>query len=165
MNEIPSMWRTELWHPLSVHFPIAILSLAAVIGMAYLLFKKKDCAPYLRFTLSLLLWCGVVLFWIAFYTGQEAYSVVVRQICDPRVLKSHLFWAYIAGTSFSLAALLDVMVRLVSLKFKSWITFGAIVLMLGGTICITYVGHLGARLVYQQAAGVYQPSEDCIEFE
>jgi uncharacterized membrane protein len=165
MNEIPSMWRTELWHPLSVHFPIAILSLAAVVGITYLLFKKRDFAPYLRFTLSLLLCCGVALFWIAFYTGQEAYSVVVRQICDPRVLKNHLFWAYISGASFSLAAVLDIIVRSISLRINNWLIYASVVLMLGGTVCIAYVGHLGARLVYQQAAGVYQPSENCIEFE
>ncbi|MEK6479021.1 DUF2231 domain-containing protein [Catalinimonas sp. 4WD22] len=165
MNEIPSIWRTELWHPLSVHFPIAILSFASVVGMAYLLFKKRDFAPYLRFTLSLLLWCGVALFWLAFLTGQEAYSIVVRQICDPHVLKNHLFWAYISGASFSLATALDILVRLISLKFKNWLVIGSVVLMVGGSVCIAYVGHLGARLVYQQAAGVYQPSENCIEFE
>lgn len=35
--------------------------------------------------------------------------------------------------------------------------------MIGSGILI-YTGHLGATLVYQQAAGVHIPSEDCSEF-
>lgn len=159
------MWRAELWHPPSVHFPIAILSLAAVVGVVYLLVRKQYFAPYVRFSLSLLLWCGVVLFWIAFYSGQLAYSVVVRTICDPTVLKDHLYWAYVSGISFSIAAALDMLFRLLSLKFNNWFTYGSILFIVIGTFCISYVGHLGAQVVYQQGGAVYQPSENCYEFE
>lgn len=37
-------------------------------------------------------------------------------------------------------------------------------LMLIGSGYLVYIRHLGAQLVYQQAAGVYHPSEDCSEF-
>jgi hypothetical protein len=33
-----------------------------------------------------------------------------------------------------------------------------------GAMLTGYIGHLGAKLVYQQSAAVYQPSEDCSEF-
>lgn len=159
------MWRTELWHPLSVHFPIAILNLAVVVGVVYLLFKNSNFAPYARFSLSLLLWCGVVLFWIAYYTGELAYTVVVREICDPTVLKDHLYWAYVTGISFSVAAAMDMLPRFFLSRFKRWFLYTSVLFMVAGGICLGYVGHLGAKLVYQQGAAVYQPSEDCYEFE
>ena len=37
-------------------------------------------------------------------------------------------------------------------------------LLLAGSGTLAYVGHLGAELVYQQAAGVNIPSKDCSEF-
>ncbi|MDQ8184299.1 hypothetical protein [Pelagicoccus sp. SDUM812002] len=107
MDSIPSMWRTELWQPLSVHFPIALLSLAAAVAIALPFFRKRKPFSSLRFTYSLLLWSGLLAFWIAFYTGQLAYDVEVRRLCDPGVLKKHLRWSYISGIFFSIAALCD----------------------------------------------------------
>lgn len=34
-----------------------------------------------------------------------------------------------------------------------------------GALLYLYSGHLGAALVYNQAAGIYQPSNDCEAFE
>jgi len=39
-----------------------------------------------------------------------------------------------------------------------------LILVITGSGFLSYTGHLGAGLVYQQAAGVYTPSEDCNEF-
>lgn len=54
-----------------------------------------------------------------------------------------------------------------------WIQFlrrGLLVVVLGltlaGSATLAYVGHLGSKLVYQQAAAaVNQPAEDCAAFE
>ncbi|MGB3181052.1 MAG: DUF2231 domain-containing protein [Cyclobacteriaceae bacterium] len=165
MLQIPSMWRTELWHPLSVHFPIALLTLAAVCGIFYLIFRSRAFAPYLRFTTSLLLITGTVLFWVAYYTGDHAYEVVIRTICDPTVLKAHLRWANISAYAFTTAAVLDIARRFISSRFTSPATLIIVVLLISGTAAISYAGHLGATVVYQQAGGVYTPSGDCVEFE
>ena len=165
MEGVPSIWRTELLHPLSVHFPIALLSLSALVGIAFFIFHSRNFAPHLRFSMSLLLWCGIVLFWLAFYTGQEAYTIVVRTLCDPTVLKDHLYWSYVSGYIFSAATVLDIIRMFTASKLKTWFNIAVLVLLLGGTVAISYVGHLGASVVYQQAGGVYVPSEDCGEFE
>lgn len=115
--------------------------------------------------MSLLLWCGIILFWLAFYSGQEAYTVVVRSLCDPTVVKDHLYWAYVSGYTFSAATLLDVIRIFTGHKLRTWISVLSLILLIGGTAAISYVGHLGAAVVYQQAGGVYVPSEDCSEFE
>lgn len=36
--------------------------------------------------------------------------------------------------------------------------------LVAGAAMVVHVGHLGGKLVYQQAAGVHVPSEDCEEF-
>lgn len=165
MLQIPSMWRTELWHPLSVHFPIAILTLAAICGVFFLLLARRSFAPFLRFTTSLLLISGTLLFWAAYFTGDMAYEVVVRTICDPNVLKDHLFWANITGAIFSAAAVLDIARRFIPTIRTTVFTSVIVLLLVAGTATISYVGHLGATVVYQQAGGVYVPSGNCGEFE
>ncbi|MFA0964514.1 DUF2231 domain-containing protein [Roseivirga sp. BDSF3-8] len=164
MLQIPSMWRTELLHPLSVHFPIALLTMAALCGLVYLFVRQKSFAPYLRFSTSLLLLSGVALFWVAYYTGDQAYEVVVRTICDPSVLKDHLFWANTSAYIFSAAALLEIARYIFHLQKKAWTTLLVVLLLTGGTAAISYAGHLGATVVYQQAGGVYTPDGDCTGF-
>ena len=164
MNEPSSMWREELWHPLSVHFPIGLLLVAGLIGLAYLLLRKKNFAGSLKFSFSLLLWIGLILFWVAFYTGQIAYNVEVRRLCDPTVVKEHLYWSYVSGYIFSGAVVLDFS-RFLLRRFRNIIFSFVILLTVAGAVVLGYVGHLGAKLVYQQAAAVYQPSENCTEFE
>ncbi|MGO1586219.1 MAG: DUF2231 domain-containing protein, partial [Mesonia sp.] len=63
---------------------------------------------------------------------------------------------------------LDLMYAFFSLQLGSlvlWIKRLTLILLLIGNGFLMYVGHLGATLVYQQAAGVYVPTEDCQEFE
>ncbi|MFZ6050943.1 DUF2231 domain-containing protein [Halocola ammonii] len=165
MDQLPSMWRTELWHPLFVHFAIGILIISSAVGLAWLVFQKKSFASNLRFTLSLLLWTGIVFFWITFFTGQEAYNEVVRTICDPFVLKDHLWWAQLSAWVFSAATVLDVAARILKNKAGKILPVIVVLLLLGGAATISYSGHLGASVVYQQGGGVHQPSEDCSEFE
>lgn len=165
MNEIPSIWRTELWHPKFVHFPIVCLLLATLTGIAaFLISKRYPAKVYLRFTMSFLLWCGVIFFWITFYTGKLAYSVEVRKICDPTVLKDHLLWANISGIIFSLAMLLDIFRKIWATRIFQWLMPVIVILMIVGTICISYDAHLGASLVYQQGAGVHKPPDGCPGF-
>lgn len=163
MNEIPSIWRTELWHPKFVHFPIVCLLLATITGIiAFLISKKYNAKVHLKFTTSLLLWFGVILFWITFYTGKLAYSIEVRKICDPTVLKDHLLWAYVSGIIFSLAMIIDIFGKIG--PSQKWSLPLIIILMVAGSVFIGYDAHLGASLVYQQGAGVYKPPEGCPGF-
>lgn len=165
MNGIPSIWRTELWHPKFVHFPIVCLLLATITGIiAFLLSKNYPAKAHLKFTMSLLLWCGVVFFWVTFYTGKLAYSVEVRKICDPTVLKDHLLWAYISGVIFSLAMVVDIIKRIWIAIASKWLMPVIVILMIAGSVFISYDAHLGASLVYQQGAGVYKPPEGCPGF-
>ncbi|GAA4321481.1 hypothetical protein GCM10023164_20770 [Christiangramia aestuarii] len=111
-----------------------------------------------------LLILGVIGVWLSIYTGNLADGIVSRQLCDPTVLKEHENFAYTTAWIFTIALLIDILTRYIDL-IKTRITgIILVILMLAGSASLAYVGHLGAELVYQQAAGVNVPSGDCSEF-
>ena len=112
-----------------------------------------------------LLVIGTIGLWAAIYTGDLAESIVSRQICDPTVLKAHETNAYVGGWIFSAASALIILSYYGLLrKMKNLIHIAVVILSLVGSGFLIYTGHLGASLVYQQAAGVHIPSDDCSEF-
>lgn len=170
MESLPSMWRTELMHPLFVHFPVALLifsTLALVVARVNLIPPYRKA---IRQSGLVMLFPGVLLAWISVYTGIQADGVVGREVCDPTVLEDHERFAFITAYLFTAAAALEIGGHI--LRQKNWYSrfrriLAGVVLILSllGAVSIGYVGHLGAKLVYQQAAAVHQPSEDCSEFE
>lgn len=163
MNELPDFWRTEIFHPLSVHFPIGLL-LAALIFKIIGIWSNKE-----TWNLGgcVLLGIGVIGLWIAIYTGNLADGIVSRKICDPTILKDHQNLAYTTAWIFSFSFIGDILIHLFSEKLQNrlWIFKSfLIILLIAGTVFLTYTGHLGATLVYQQGAGVYSPTLDCNEF-
>lgn len=162
MPEIPEFWRTEIWHPLSVHFPIGILTVALLFKFIALIKPKSTWSS----GGSLLLYLGTIGAWVAIYTGDLADGIVSRELCDPTVLKDHENAAYTTVWLFTATSLLDMLrflgVRILKSRLLGWIV---VMLMSIGAGFLAYSGHLGATLVYQQAAGVYTPSDDCAEFE
>jgi len=168
MNELPDIWRTELWHPMVVHFPIVLLLGAAFLRILSVFFTDAKNA-FLKNTSRLSLYIGVVTAWIAIYTGSLADSIVVRELCDPTVLEDHENAAFTIGYIFTAVALIDVLdfisgdkISFLKKPFKEWVIVG---LLLAGSVYLVYTAHLGAGLVYQQGAAVYQPAEGCAEFE
>ena len=158
------MWRKELWHPLSVHFPVALLLFGVLLYAAQFAVPLSLKAKTL-FSARMLLTAGTLGAWLAIWTGERADSVVGRTLCDPLVLEAHETYAYIMAWLFTVVVALDYGSMLLkkerllpSLRIAFTLAFAT------GAFLTGYIGHLGAKLVYQQAAAVYQPSEDCSEF-
>lgn len=161
MPQLPDFWRTEVYHPLFVHFPIALL----LMGTFFKIFALWGKGLYLSFPGTILLVIGTISGWLAIYTGSLADGIVSRTICDPTVLKDHENAAYTMIWLFTVALIIDVSYHFNLLKLKKRLVHFLVVLMLiTGSGFLAYVGHLGVSLVYQQAAGVYRPSSDCSEF-
>jgi uncharacterized membrane protein len=162
MNELPAFWRTEIFHPLSVHLPLVMLAFATAVYLFGVFSKKYH---WLEMSKVLLL-VGTAGAWISVYTGNLANSVVARKICDPTVLENHENAALMVAVFFTIASLMLILDVIGVLKKVHKLTAVVIIIsMLLGTGFLVYTGHLGAKLVYQQAAGVYTPSDDCSEFE
>lgn len=160
MDQLPDFWRTEVFHPLSVHFPIVLLLLATLFKLISLWSSKITWDHGGRVLLVL----GVIGVWISIYTGNLADGIVSRQLCDPTVLKEHENFAYTTAWIFTIALLIELISNYVDLLKTRIISIILVLMLLSGSATLTYVGHLGAELVYQQAAGVNVPSEDCSEF-
>jgi len=158
MGEIPDFWRPEIYHPLSVHLPIGLL-LAATAFKFISLFKS---ASVWKQGGSVLLFMGVVGAWISVYTGDVADGIVSRELCDPIVLKNHENASIAMAWIFTVTVVLEMINTFLR---KYGLKLAVVVSMLVGSGFLVYTGHLGATLVYQQAAGVYVPSNDCSEFE
>lgn len=162
--ELPDFWRAEIFHPLTVHFPIGVL-IAATFFKLIAFFVMGD---WWSRGGSVLLMLGTLGAWAAVYTGNIADGAVSRALCDPTVLKSHQNLAETATWIFTVALIPDWLILWkgeVLPRLKRPLTTIALIAILVGTGFLTFAGHLGATLVYQQGAGVYHPSPDCAEFE
>lgn len=162
--EIPSIWREEVWHPLSIHVPIATLLLSSVAAMVAMAVKNKAYQLFVTQTAVLMLAIGVLSGWVAIYTGELAYTIEVRKICDPKVLQEHQWWGYATLIVYSVALGLKIVTKFIATK-RSNITHPLFLfLVITALFGLFYTGHLGASLVYQQGAGTYNPSPNCAEF-
>jgi uncharacterized membrane protein len=157
-------WRTEIWHALSVHFPIALL-LTSTLTLLISFFLKAERKEHWQNTASGLLFTGCLAAWIAVYTGNMADGIVARKICDPTILKDHEIAGQTMTYLFTSAALVNMLLFFNILK--PGIRRISIIIILGlmliGSGYLIYTGHLGASLVYEQGAGVKNHSVDCNE--
>ena len=158
--------RPEVWHALSVHFPIALLPVAT-LALLISFFLKGNKREYWRAGATLLLFAGTLMAWIATYTGDVADGIVARKICDPTVLKDHEIAGQTMTWIFTAASMLHLtfMTNLVRPRLRAAGASIALLLMLTGTGYVVYAGHLGASLVYEQGAGVKNHSVDCSEYD
>ncbi len=156
--------RTEVWHAMSVHFPIALLIFSTLTMLASFIVDSAR-RNYWRYAASGLLFAGTVFAWTSLYTGNLADGLVARRICDPTILKEHELAAQTMSYLFTAASLLNAFLLFKSLKpvLHSISYYIVFFLMLTGSVYLIYAGHLGASLVYQQGAGVYKHTYDCDE--
>lgn len=159
---LDNFWRTELWHPLSVHFPIALLLVSTLI-MLFTFFIKDEKRMQVRTFGTLILVVGSVTAWISIYTGNMADGIVARKICDPTILKDHEIAAQTMTYLFTTACLIKLLFffDFVKQKLHLILTYLSLLLMIVGSGFLIHASHLGARLVYQQGAGVYNHSVEC----
>lgn len=159
-----SFWRTEMWHPLTLHFPISLLLLATITKLVAL-FLREIQAHFWSRAGAYLLYAGCLTAWLSIYTGDMADGIVSRKLCDPTVLKDHEIAAYNLAYLFSAATALDLSLRFNLIRLKPKLLQALVVLlMLAGSGFLVYTSHLGATVVYNQAGGVKVPTSDCAGF-
>lgn len=154
-----TMWRVELLHPLTVHWPIVVTFLATlfwIVGHA-----GRWCSPLrvFQWPATILILLAAASAWLAVLTGYWADSVVGRDLYDPRPLKDHENNAELVSWLLVAAAVLEVFTRIRRVRRRLRMTASVILLALLLSICavMAWTAHLGASLVYQQGAGVVMP--------
>jgi uncharacterized membrane protein len=133
---------TDHLHPLTVHFPIALILAGFLFDFLFIIFKKEHCLSKAGFYLMILGTLGAV---AAFLTG-EFFS---KNLAGPAgdVKEVHEMWAKI--TMYTMIAASLIRIYLVATKKDKgglrWLVF---VLYLAGAGLVAYTGFMGGSLVY-----------------
>ena len=163
------------YHPLLVHFPVALLSLYAFAEI--IRFKTVNNQPYWFYIKAVLVICGTLASYLAYATGDSAkYAVLSGQdgfrhlVNDPRaVINMHENWANVTVIIFSALAGGYLIAWLKTLNFERFMpgkflgsiwkllvnlekaiieTKFVIILALAGLAAVTITGSLGGAIVY-----------------
>ncbi len=147
--------RAELFHPLLVHFPIALLVVASVVRLVHGIFRNNRFAQTILVFSWILLFLGVVSAWLAILAGEVAESIVRATLCQPDVLDHHQQLAYTTAIIFSCALVADIgLFWLKPSMLKSLLAAVLLVLYLSGAVSLVFTGSFGGSLVYDQGAAV-----------
>jgi len=140
------------WHPIWVHFAVALLSTAAIL---FLIFGwrtsqtsgRTNALIVARWTLRL----GVIAAFGALLTGYFASGSVTHDDVSHANMMVHRNWALVTTIIFTIAALIDYLKRAETRVFALSIQ---LLLLLAGSATLAVTGLEGAENVYQYGLGV-----------
>ena len=133
-------------HPLFIHFPIALLSLATIISILHLFLKKIN----LSITLTTLLTTGMVFGIISYMLGDSGEAFAIQHYGVKHVEKLvylHETFALASLIAYGLATLTQLG-NMWFVKYKKICTVATIILTIIGLILLVIAGHLGASITY-----------------
>lgn len=157
-----TMWRIELLHPVTVHWPIVVSLLAVLFWIAARLGRWWSPLRVFRVPATVLILLAAASAWLAVLTGYWADSVVGRDMYDPRPLKAHennaelVSWLLIAASVLELARYFPRLHR----RVRAGASVVLLAVLLASCGVMAWTAHLGASLVYQQGAGVVMPPSE-----
>jgi uncharacterized membrane protein len=144
-----TMFDTSHFHPMVVHFPIALILVGFLADLIYLFWKKEPCLAKTGFWLMVLGTLGAI---AAFTTG-EFFTSHPSEGEIAGVFEQHETGAWftlivmIAGTALRVF-LVAAKKELTSLK---WLVF---VLYLAGVASVSFTGFIGGYMVYSYMIGL-----------
>ena len=136
------MFDTSHFHPMLVHFPIALVMFGFIIELASLIIKKKLCLP----KLSLYLLVTGTLATVAAWLSGELFTSEMSGAAGS-VKESHELFAFITMCLLIVTSVIRLMLALgkkenSTLKWISFILYGI------AAITVSITGFFGGTLVY-----------------
>ena len=136
-----SMLSTEHFHPMLVHFPIALVMIGFLADLASLLIKKEICLPKISFYLLILGTLGAfaaVLSGLIFTNEMSGAAGEVRE--------THELLAFATVSVLTVTSILRII--LLRKPDNKGLKLLAFILYAVAAVCVSLTGALGGTLVY-----------------
>ncbi len=154
MNLIPD-WAPGI-HPMVVHFPVALLSVAIVADIAGLIWRNRRHLQILTVTLYVI---GGVSIIAAYYTGEWGLENIVPPAQAERAISSHADIAKWTAWFFVVFAIARLVVFRVGAVRNTWIKLLLVAGGIAGFLLLFTTAERGARLVFDYGVGVQAVTE------
>lgn len=138
------------WHPIFVHFTVALLSLATTLFVMGALIPatagwKAKCLTVARWNL----WVGAIITVGTLLAGMHAYNTVMHDEAGHIAMTDHRNWALATAAVFMALALWAFIVRKAKQASPLFV-----VVMVGATALLATTGYKGGELVFRHGLGV-----------
>ncbi|MEI8201592.1 MAG: ferritin family protein [Bacteroidota bacterium] len=141
------MFDTSHFHPLTVHFPVALLITGFVFDLVYLFYKKEHCLSKAGLYLLVL---GTLGAFAGYFTG-EFFTPEFKGAAG-ELKENHEVFAKITMFVMLAASVLRIYLS-VKKKEQSPLKWLAFFLVFAGTVSVGITGYLGGKLVYDHLIG------------
>ncbi len=136
------------YHPMLVHFSVALLTISAFFYSASLLFGSGERSQTFLAAARWNLWVGVAISFVTVLTGWLAYNSVAHDALSHKAMTLHMMWALPTLGLWVIAATWGFLSR----KTKPTLIFILFLWLITGSLLVT--GYLGAENVYRHGIGV-----------
>lgn len=142
------------FHPMVVHFPLALLSVAFLFDLLTFFITQK-LKPWVRYTTLSLYAVGALSAIGVYFTGQAAADSVFMPAEAQTVLSSHADWALLTVWFYSLYTMSRLLaVWLINKIHHTKVHVVFFTLSLAGLFVLYQTGDHGAQMVFQHGVGV-----------
>ncbi|MBE0648119.1 MAG: hypothetical protein IH596_10070 [Bacteroidales bacterium] len=142
------MFNSSYFHPMTVHFPIALIMIGFIVDLVSVFNKKDPCLSKTGYYMEIF---GMIAAIVAFGTGYYFTSMLSGEAGLARI--EHKLFATFTLVFIILASTFRVLI--VYLKkdngYLKWVALG---LFLCAFIFVIYTGHLGGMLVEDYLMGI-----------
>lgn len=145
------------WHPLIVHFPVALLVMAVLTDALALAARRVSWLPSVTTAVYVV---GALAAWAALLSGRQAAEGVLVPAAANALLTDHEDWAERTVWFFSILALVRVAIQWRRLAAPAAVRLGLLVAGLAGTLLVFQTGERGGQLVFQHGVGVASATRD-----
>ena len=139
------------WHPIFVHFTVALLSLSSLLYLAGLVLRRPNLLIVARWNL----WIGAGITVGTVLAGFYAYNTVAHDGPSHAAMTDHKNWALVTASIFGVLALWS----LAKHRGAKSVSSGFVVLILLASGLLAVTGYKGGEVVYRHGMGVMRMPE------
>ena len=138
------------WHPLLVHFTIALLGIATLLFGTAAIWRGRRWSPGIEAAANWNLWLGAGVTAPTIAAGLQAAQTVAHDEAAHIAMETHKYWALGTATLFVLLALWNGL----RVRRSTPVSFGFVALLAVAAVGLAGTGLRGAELVFRHGVGV-----------